>query len=257
MLKNVLVPTALIAAIAWPAACQQTPAALPSFEVASVRPSAPNATGGEAGHFRTGKIAYENTRLKSLIEEAFNVKDYQIAGPDWLSSLRFDITATMPIGTPQAPVRLMLQRLLMERFKLAIHRETKELPKYVLVTAKNGPKMKAAAPGGADIRSGHGRVEAQNITMSDLAAKLSSLLSRPVSDETGLTGGFNFTLDFTPETPQPMPFDGGAEKSVENTGNGPSIFTALQEQLGLKLESRRGPLAFLVIDHVERVPTEN
>ncbi len=252
MLKNILAQAAIVAAIVCPAICQQAAVSLPSFEVASVRPSAPNAPGGESGHFRTGKIGFENTRLKSLIEEAYNVKDYQIAGPDWLGSLRFDVTATMPVGTPRDRMRLMLQQLLVERFKLAIHRETKDLPKYALVVSKNGPKMKAASPGGTDMRSGFGHVEASNISMSGLAEKLSSLLSRPVFDETGLTGGFNFTLDFTPETPEQTPND-----KIETAANGPSIFTAVQEQLGLKLESRKGPLEVLVLDHIEKVPTEN
>jgi uncharacterized protein (TIGR03435 family) len=136
----------------------------------------------------------------------------------------------------------MLQALLSERFKLAIHRESKERTVYELVVGKNGPKLHEVEAGPGHSNGGHGSLSAQKMSMSHLADSLSRIVDLPVLDMTGLKGAFDIELKWAP--------DG-------DDANGPSIFTAVQEQLGLKLEQRKGPMEIIVVDHAERVPTEN
>ena len=142
----------------------------------------------------------------------------------------------------------MMRTLLIERFKLAVHGGTKEFPIYVLVVAKNGPKLKKADHGGDDMSSKRGHVTARSVSMARLAdflARPRTGLGRPVVDKTGLDGVFDFTLDWTPD-------------SDAQTSEAPlSIFVALQEQLGLKLETQKGPVEVLIVDHVEKIPVEN
>lgn len=171
----------------------------------------------------------------------------------------------------------MLQALLAERFKLLAHRETKELPVYALVVAKNGPKFEEAKPGdrypdgikAPDGRPGagmmftnRGQVTGQGLPIANLVRQLSLELGRTVVDTTGLTGTYDFTLKWTPDESQGRMFkraEGGQQRTdpaPSSESSGPSIFTALQEQLGLKLEAQKGPVEILVIDYVER-PTAN
>jgi len=306
------------------AAFAQGTGTLPSFEVASVKPAAPMTDGrirvmsrGGPGTPDPGQITYSNVTIKSVMTTAYNVKGYQISGPDWLDGQRYDITAKLPPGTTKEQFQLMLQNLLAERFKLTLHHQTKELPMYAMVVAKGGPKMKesvddpnAATAGGPNAggpdggRGGLGggrmtvgkdgfpqlppgagrgnmimmgmngrmRMASNGQTMAQLAEMLSNQLSRPVTDMTELKGKYDYTLDFAPDDgqmgammkgmPMPMPQGGeggggGGPAAAPDGSSGPTIFSAVQEQLGLKLEARKGQVDMLVIDTVEKVPTEN
>jgi uncharacterized protein (TIGR03435 family) len=242
-----------------------------TFEVASVKPST-SASGRVTITTDPGRIAYTNIMLKRILLRAYDVKNYQISGPDWLDTLRFDITAKVPEGATSEDIHSMLRDLLATRFKMAIHRESKELPVYALLIAKNGPKIKPASTGSTDeeqlavmkaaegrdgfpvlslqapaliieSRNGRGRITAKEQSIAKLADLLSGQVGRPVIDRTGLAGNYSFVVYFTPEN--------------ADAGSDPFIFLALQEQLGLKLEARKGAVEMLVVDHAERVPTAN
>jgi uncharacterized protein (TIGR03435 family) len=170
-------------------------------------------------------------------------------GPGWLSDDRYDVSAKAAGAASRNQVMLMLQALLADRFKLTFHFEEKEMPIYSLVIAKNGPKIKEAKDDGNGLEIGgdpQHALSARNISMAQFAGTLSRLqeLDRPVVDRTGLKGVFNISLDFV------------AEDAASPDSAGPSIFTALAEQLGLKLEATKGPVQIFVIDHVEK-PSEN
>jgi uncharacterized protein (TIGR03435 family) len=223
----------------------------PAFEAASIKP---NRSLGGVSSIRpsTGRISMENVSLEKLILNAYGIPDdrkYALSGPNWLKTESFDIEATFPADTPLPQVRKMLQRLLAERFGLTLHRETRQLPVLALMVSKNGPKIHAVADGQPQTSGGPGRLQATRITM----VKLSELLSRaeglPVVDSTGLTGVFDFTLEWSPEEVPTADAAAGAP--------GTSLFAALQDQLGLRLEARKGPVEVLVVDHLEKTPTEN
>lgn len=228
----------------WIAFAQQT--ARPSFEVASVKPSGPD----EQLIFRLqpgGRYIARNVTLKMLVANAYMVPELQVAGgPAWRESEHFNIEAKVGAELPPWPdsnreLSLRLQSLLEDRFKLSLHRETREEPVYDLMVAKGGAKLKIA---GADETGGYdmvrGRFRSFAVPLEYLAGSLANVLGRRVNDRTGLAGKYDYTLTFTP--------DDEATPDV----NGPSIFTALQEQLGLKLESAKEPVEVLVIDHVEK-----
>ncbi|HEV1287836.1 MAG TPA: TIGR03435 family protein [Bryobacteraceae bacterium] len=230
---------------------QSQPATGPEFEVASVKPHKP-----QPGPLRVstsvenGRLNFTNVTLKNCIQRAFSLRPYQISGgPGWLADDRFDVIAKAAGPADKAQVMRMLQTLLADRFKLKFHIETKEMPVYSLVVAKNGLKIKEANDDGKGTQidgDPQHPLSARNISMAGFAGTLSRLqeLDRPVIDATGLKGVFNFTLDYSPGDAAPS----------DNAG--PSIFTALTEQLGLKLEAGKGPVDILVIDHVER-PSDN
>ena len=197
----------------------------------------------------------DNVTLKKVTLWANDIPDdreYALAGPDWLSTERFNIQATFPADTPPQQVRQMTATLLAARFKLALHRETRQLPIYVLMVAKSGPKIHAAGDGQARTSGGPGRIEATRITTQKLADLLSNITGQQVVDETGLKGGFDFTLEWSPDETQKYRNDAPAVGA-----SGPTIYSALQEQLGLKLEGRKGPVQILVVDHIEKAPVEN
>jgi uncharacterized protein (TIGR03435 family) len=178
---------------------------------------------------------------------AYDVKDYALSAPDWLDTERFDISAKPPSGTPQNQFEPMLQTLLADRFKLAVHRESKVMSAYALVAGKNGPKLHAVEAGGGSHRnSDGGKLTAQKVSMPQLADFLARHLDRPVIDKTELAGVFDFELRWAQD-----------DSHSTDSASGPSIFTAVQEQLGLKLQSQKLPVEILVVDHAERVPTEN
>ena len=246
---------------------------------------------GGPGTDDPGQLTCTNVPLKSILMRAYDVKEYQINGPKWLdTSERFDITAKIPMGATREQFKLMFQNLLAERFKLVLHHETKDLPMYALVVGKGGPKMKEPVEGAATappppspplgsdgagpvrLKMGNGgmrmRMVANGQPVSALIDTLANQLGRPVVDATGLKAKYDITLDFAPDglngpmggmSPPPPPDGGGAVPmaSASDGAGGPTIFAALQEQLGLKLEQRKGPVDLLVIDRLEKVPTEN
>jgi bla regulator protein blaR1 len=258
----------------------------PTFEVASVKP---NKSGDQRVMMQlppTGRLTATNIPLRLLLRQAYDVQDFQIVGgPNWLNSDRFDIVAKTPEGmTSPEQIRPMLRALLADRFKLVAHNETREMPIYSLVTARSdgklGPKLsvarvdcqsrQAARRGGpppalpqpgqpieCGAMMGPGNLNVGGMPMSELARSLSPLVGRIVIDKTDLKGTYDFQLTFAPEGRGfgPGPGPGGAEPPAVDP-NTPSLFTALQEQLGLKLESERGSVEVVVIDRVEQ-PTED
>jgi uncharacterized protein (TIGR03435 family) len=222
-------------------------AAAQSFEVASVRQA--KGTESRVGYFISGnsgaKLTVFNLSLLSLIGRAYNVREYQISGPDWLKGPKYEIKAKLPSGTPRTGMPAAVQTLLADRFKLASHRETKELPFYALTVAKDGPKLQPSEGRGSTIHI-RGLYKARNESMARLCDTLSRILDRVVVDSTGLSGAYDFVLDYTPDDPR-----------FSDSAGAKSVFTALPEQLGLKLEWRKGPVEVLVIDRVERMPAAN
>ena len=230
-----------------------------------------------------------NVPLKEIIALVHNVQSFRVSGePKWADSERYDIEAKansvdgarITKLTPDQrrdEINQMMQALLADRFRLSLHRETKELPVYELVVAKGGPKLQKSSfkpdlkpgwqplppkPGGPPPKGGlfmhgPGELTSTGSELSMLVNILSHAVNRIVIDKTGLQGRYDYTLKWTPDQPfgpGPGPMDANAPPPPDP--NGPSLFTALQEQLGLKLESQKGPVEILVIDHVEK-PSEN
>ena len=311
-------PLSLVAAILLSAGSLLAQA--PAFEVASIKPSEPITPAMVAsGKLHAGmkidakRVDIGNFGLLQLICKAYDVKLYQVSGPAWLkavgmSTQRFDILANLPEGGTKEQVPQMLQTLLAERFKLVIHRESKDQAVYAMVIGKGGLKIKeseapapapdAAAPnpavtgsssvsvnqtkGGAVVSDGAGRsqkmvpsadgktmhFEISGTTMAELAEGLSPMADHPIVDMTGLTGKYSLTLDISMQelmniaraqgAAVPGGGEGDASKPAELASDpgGSSIFTTIQT-LGLKLESRKTPLSFVVVDSVEKMPTEN
>ena len=194
-----------------------------------------------------GGILLTNANLQTLVSMAYNIQSFQLSGgPPWLRSRRFDVVAKAPAGAAKSQTWVMLQTLLSDRFQLVVHRETRELPIFELLVAKGGPKIRPAdrEPSPADdfIQTFPGRMKAMMVSMSGLALTLSGTLGRPVIDRTNLQGMYDFQLEFAPE-------------NIADSDR-PSINTALQEQLGLKLGTSKGPVQLIVIDRAE-LPTAN
>jgi uncharacterized protein (TIGR03435 family) len=202
--------------------------------------------------------------------DAYGIPSAQIMGaPAWLDSERFDIVAKVDDATAEdlksfsdeqesSLSRQLVQQLLADRFKLVVHWETREFPVYAIVVAKNGPKLKKSKDGGStNTFSGNGKLTAESVTMEKLAQTLTGMtereLGRYVIDKTGLEGRYDIELAWSPADRPAALANASADKTVPP---GPSIFTAIQEQLGLKLESTRGPVRTLVIDHIEQ-PSDN
>jgi uncharacterized protein (TIGR03435 family) len=227
-----------------------------SFEVASVKRASPPASGGVRSSMRLdpGRLTCTNVTLKKLMVESYGVKDYQVSGPDWLNTEIYDIAATLPPGTTGDEVMLMIQTLLADRFKLVFHRDSKELPVYALVVGKGGSKLQEVEFGRGSTSGSPGHLTATRIAMRNLTEFLSRQTGLPVLDMTGLKGFYSFTLNYTPEAAPSAP---SPETPIPESAVGPSLFTAVQEQLGLKLEARKAPVEILVVDHAEKVPTEN
>ncbi len=227
-----------------------------TFEVASVKRASPPASGGVRSSMRLdpGRLTCTNVTLKKLMVESYGVKDYQVSGPDWLNTEIYDIAATLPPGTTGDEVLLMVQTLLADRFKLAFHRDSKELPVYALVVGKGGSKLQEVEFGRGSTSGSPGHLTATRIAMRNLTEFLSRQTGLPVLDMTGLKGFYSFTLNYTPEAAPSAP---SPETPIPESAVGPSLFTAVQEQLGLKLEARKAPVEILVVDHAEKVPTEN
>ena len=229
-----------------------------SFEVASVKVGDPMSTNFGTHLLPGGNFNATDVTLKFLVQYAFGLNDYQVLdGPNWIATAKFTINAKpdsaqriAPGPDGRAKVLLMLQTLLEDRFKLSTHWETKEGAVYELLVAKTGSRLRATNPNfkGQDLAGGNGQLTGQGVTIAMLLSNLARQLGRPIIDRTGLTGRYDFKLTYTPDLVS-------AEASTGDS-RGPSIFTALQEQLGLKLESAKGPVQFLVIDRAEK-PKEN
>jgi uncharacterized protein (TIGR03435 family) len=231
------------------------PATPPRFEVASIKPGDAEAAG--SGITTTiGRISARNVTLKRCMRGAYGVEEARIlGGPKWLDEDRFQIDAKAPEAAGDHDLMIMLQSLLAERFKLSFHHEKRMLPGYQLVAGKGGLKAKASEPGaGSRTNSSGARIEAQACTMANLALKLSEALHLPVADLTAIEGRFDFKLAWTPENLQARPPAAGDKPVMAPAG--PSLFDALQEQLGLKLQPSKVPADVLVIDHAEK-PAEN
>ena len=264
-------------------------APLPQFEVASIKPAAPDQRGQFIRPGANGGLNINNMPLKELIVIAWRIQPFQISGgPPWIESARYDISAKPEHKPERDQVLLMLQSLLADRFELKVHHETKELPIYALVLAnkdgKLGPQLteskegsctpfdpsrpppppdpgKPPVMGCGGMMMGPDRITAIGVAVSQLAPVLARTLERTVVDKTGLTGKYDIQAQWTPDQTQlaamrgngPLPPD---MPTPQFDPNGPSLFTALQEQLGLKLESQKGPVDVIVIDRVER-PSEN
>jgi uncharacterized protein (TIGR03435 family) len=253
---------------------EDTAAKLPAFEVASIKP---DKSGTQMVMFRMTPdgLNATNTPLKMLIQQAYGVEENQVIGlPGGLSSERYDVEAKVDSADvaklhdldPQQRMS-MLQPVLVERFQLKVHRETRDLPVYELFVAKSGPKFHEAKAGdtypngikGPDGHSGpgmmwlqDGRLTCQAVGMVELTRILSQRLGHSVLDKTALTGKYDLAMEWPPEDrPGPMSDGGNAGDS-----SAPSIFTVIQEQLGLKLESHKAPVEVLVVDHVE-APSAN
>jgi len=263
----------------------------PSFEVASVKANKSGDNRMMFGNQPGGGITVTNMPLRELITFAYEIQEFQLVGaPDWANNERFDIVAkavvdrpaNAPAGPPGPEIRMMMQSLLAERFKLASHHDTRPLPVYALVLARSdgklGPQLKPSTVDCAAMR-GRGRgpgtapqapppfgehpmcgvmmrpggIAAGGMPISDLIRPLSMFTRRVVVDRTNLKDNYDIDLTWTPDQIPSGPMPPGLPAIDPN---GPSIFTALQEQLGLKLESETGPVDVLVIDHVER-PSEN
>jgi uncharacterized protein (TIGR03435 family) len=236
-------------------------AALPAFEVASIRPA--DAAGAISIRRSGDRLTTSSASLEMLIEWAFDIRNDRLFGkPRWLDSVRFDIAAKA--GQSLAPGRLqqMMQSLLATRFKLAIHRETRELPVYAMVVAKSGVKLhpvEASGDAGPNPFSmtARGRLTGSQVSTEMLANVLSNQVGHSVQDRTGIKGVFDFKPEWEPETDAEPTGADGAPASSTDIRAGPSIFTAIQEQLGLRLEPHRGPVEVIVIDHIDSSPTEN
>ena len=233
---------------------------------------------GGPGTNSPGQFTCNSVSLRILMLRAYHVKRYEISGPAWIDTAGFDISAKIPQGTTNEQFDTMLRNLLAERFGLEVHRETKELPIYALIVAKGGHKMKAAdesaqatRPDPSAIRNfkstdgfpispaamgvagafpfvmaGKARIDASRSSMDSLARTLSDTLGRPVIDMTNLPGNYAFSLYYTPDS-----------VTAPDTEAPVSLFAAIQEQLGLKLDARKGPVELLVIDRAEKTPSGN
>jgi len=268
----------------------------PEFEVASIRPTSTEMREGVVAGVRIDGAQFRSNflSLKDYVGAAYRVKLSQISAPDWLGSQRFDIVATLPADGPMSQIPEMLQRLLEERFQLKVHREAKEFPVYVLEIAKGGLKMQETPPDpeaakvdpkapvdytgggsgqGVTVNMGRGvsftfannKLDAKRLTMASLAGTLERFLDRPVVDMTGLTGGYDFSLDVTSEDYRGMMVRAAVAAGVVLPpealklldGSSPtSLFDALQK-LGLKLDARKAPLDTVVVDEMRKTPTDN
>jgi bla regulator protein blaR1 len=251
-----------------------------TFEVASIKPSDPDARYNQRMLMLQpgGGLRVTNLTLKGLIIWAYDVRDFQISGgPGWTDSARYDIQAkpersadsdSAPsdpgrmtddqLKTLAGQVRHRLQALLADRFQLAIHRETREEPVYALLVANSGAKLQEAKDGGnRNMSMGIGHLNGEGVQLQFLAQVLSDQLGRPVLDKTGLNGHYDFKLQWTPGPGEgggfgPFGAPLGPDAPPPPDPNGASIFTAVQEQLGLRLESTKGPVEIIVVDRAEK-----
>jgi uncharacterized protein (TIGR03435 family) len=294
---RLVIGTVSMAFVAWGSQGDQVADALPTFEVASVRPAPPYVDGadyemrGGPGTDNPERISYPRVKLRELLIVAYGVKRDQISGPDWLSTEAYSIAAKMPPDTSKANFSLMLRNLLAERFHLTLHIDKKDFPVYELHTVAGGPRMEPAPPNSDDGSAPFGRNKppyaypvrppgtplamrtfdgmvrtAHRQTMSQFAEVLGQLVNMAngdgvlavgpaiahVLDKTVLAGVFDFSLEFAGSM---LPTNLANPDGVGN--GGPTLSVALEKQLGLRLVKTNASLDVLVIDHVDKVPTEN
>jgi uncharacterized protein (TIGR03435 family) len=269
----------------------QTP---PAFEVASVRPSADQVSQASVGvHIDGSQVRIVGLPLKLYVGMAYGLKPQQIVGPDWLGQPRFDLAAKIPDGASLPQLPQMFQALLADRFQMKSHRETKEFAVFALTVTKDGFKLQpsASAPeapsdkppavtvtaggnasgsgadlgGGSSFSLGNNRIEIHKMTMLQIAELLTRLSDRPVTDATGITGAYDLSLELTPEDFIGVQIRGGLNNGaiipaqalhlLDNAALDP--FTNALQKSGLSLESRKAPLDVLVIDSIQKTPTEN
>jgi uncharacterized protein (TIGR03435 family) len=226
----------------------------PAFEVASIRAADGN---GTSMTVVPGSLTMRNMNLNTCIAWAYRVQKFQVAGPGWLGETSFDITAKAGNPANENELRRMMQSLLADRFKLALHRENKEMQALALTVSKNGHKLKPNdVEGSPSFKTGKLNLKGDGATIDQLTEFLARELRQPVIDQTGLIGRFNYTLDInayiTDEIRKSQGPDGGPPPDA------PSIIAqAMQAQLGLKVESKKMPIEVLVVDHMDKIPTGN
>ena len=285
----------IIASLLISAAMAQTGPARQEFEVASIRPSPAYTPGSDIRvgvHVDGAQIHCNFLTLKDYIHIGYEVKDYQVIGPEDVLSQHFDISAKLPDGANRDQVTAMLKSLITDRFKLKTHGDKKEFPVYGLTVAKGGPKLKESpletlpegAPaatnvqgtggrGGVYINYGRGaffsfadnKLQVSKLNMTIISDLLARFTDKPVVDMTDLKGTYDFTLEFSPEDFRAMQVRSAIAAGIQlppeamralDYANSDSIFAALQTA-GLKLESRKAPLDVVVVDHIEKSPTAN
>jgi uncharacterized protein (TIGR03435 family) len=269
----------------------QAPAARPEFEVASVKVSAPLTADGQFNigvHIDGAMVRCNYLAMRNYLMMAYDLKDYQIVGPDWITTEHFDIVAKLPSGAKaDQDLRAMIASLLTDRFHMVTHRETRDLPAYALVVGKSGLKIKELPPdsepdpnagkvdvnvtgggrGGTVVNLGNGsyisyglnKLEAKKVNFASLMDSLSKFVDRPIVDMTELKGKYDLTLEYSVEELRSLVRASGADASrIPDLGGDPtiSIFSSL-EAIGLKLEPRKAPVEVIVIDRAEKVPTAN
>jgi len=261
------------------------PAQNPVFEVASIKPSAPGGRGMGVRYLPGTRMTAQNVPLHFMIQTAYGVREFQVTGgAAWMNTERYDITAKGEDGAPQSQLRLMVQALLADRFKLAFHRETREMPVFFLMAAKGGMKLvepkdgSCVTPGPSAPRATPGQpppnfcglmrigpkgLDGLKLGMQQLTMFFPDVLGRSVVDKTEFKGTFDVHLEFARDESlaagilrDAAPGGPGGAPPQPGDSSAPSIFTAVQEQLGLKLESGKGPVEVIVIDHAEK-PSEN
>ena len=236
----------------------------PAFEVATIKPSDPNRP-GKLFTLRGQEVVTINTTISDILTMAYDLHPKQIVGgPAWLETDKYDVTGKPDVpGQPNvAQMKIMLQKLLADRLQLKFHREKRDLNAYVLTVGKTGKKFSKSEldpQGNPGLFFGPPPVTLRvtNAPMSQFASLLQqAVLDKPVVDQTGLTEKYDFMLKFTPEPGQMMGLGGAPPQPPDNADAPPEIFTAIQQQLGLKLESTKAPADVIVIDHIDR-PSEN
>jgi uncharacterized protein (TIGR03435 family) len=225
-----------------------------AFEAASIKPSG-EGEGHTGSHSRKGYLVIQNQTLRDLIRTAYKLRAEQVSGgPKWITTDRYNIEAKSAGPAEDPELLQMLQTLLADRFQLAFHKETMTFPGFALVVAKGGLKIQPVEGEGSKSHSTRGSVTAERVSMEKIADILSRASGSPVVDKTRVAGVFSFQLEWTPETEMAAVKKDGAP--LDNVSTGPSIFTAVQQKLGLRLESAKVPAEVFVIDKAEK-PSDN
>jgi uncharacterized protein (TIGR03435 family) len=228
------------------------------IEVASIKPTRDATTDSNLDSVR-GRLTATNITVRELIRLAYGVRDNQLGQtPKWIDNVGFDISAKSVSGNARTldDEKSLVRELLADRFQLATHRETKQMSVYLLVVARDGPKLTPHNEAGAKTRRGCGRLVGRKVTTDAIAAILSRQVEHEVVNRTGMSGEYDFQLDFTPDSGPCRSADGQGGLAATDPSGPPPIHTAVQQQLGRKLESSKGPVEILVIDRVEK-PSEN